>query len=323
MHVLIRCIAVAALVAGWHGAVKAEQYPVRPLRFVLPFPPGGGSDFLARIIGPRLTESWGQPVIVDNRPGGSGVIAMEIGARASPDGHTILLADVGALGINPHIFRKLPYDPVRDFRPVTKIADYPLICAAHPSLRVASLKEFVAAARARSGALLYASAGNGSMLHLATELLARRAAIELKHVPYKGGSPAVNALVSNEVSFACMTTAALKAFVDSGRVRALAVSSARRSRSLPEVPTIAEQGYPGYEATQWVGMLLPRAAPATVVNRLHAEIVRILNLSDVRERLASGGAEPVGNKPEAFAAQIREAGATYGKLAAEIGLVPH
>ncbi|MBI3919678.1 MAG: tripartite tricarboxylate transporter substrate binding protein [Betaproteobacteria bacterium] len=323
MHAIFRGAVLAALAVGFWGIPQAQPYPARPLRFVLPFPPGGGSDFLSRIIGPKITENWGQPVIVDNRPGGSGVIAMEIGARASPDGYTILLADVGALGINPHIFRKLPYDPVRDFQPITKIADFPLICAAHPSLRVASLKEFVAAVRATPGGIHYASAGNGSMLHLATELLAKRAGIELKHVPYKGGSPAANALLSNQVGFACMTTAALKPFVDSGRIRALAVSSAQRARAMPELPTVAEQGYPGYEATQWVGMLVPRATPRAIVDRLHAEVARVLELPDVRERLVSTGAEPIGNTPEAFAAQIRASGALYGKLAAEIGLTPH
>ena len=323
MHAIFRGAVLAALAVGFWGIPQAQQYPARPLRFVLPFPPGGGSDFLSRIIGPKITGNWGQPVIVDNRPGGSGVIAMEIAARASPDGYTILLADVGALGINPHIFRKLPYDPVRDFQPITKIADFPLICASHPNLRVASLKEFVAAARARPGAMLYASAGNGSMLHLATELLASRAGIELKHVPYKGGSPAANALLSNQVDFACMTTAALKPFVDSGRIRALAVSSPQRSRAMPDLPTVAEQGYPGYAATQWVGMLVPRATPQAIVERLHAEVTRVLGLPDVRERLVSAGAEPVGNTPAAFAEQIRESGATYGKLAARIGLTPN
>jgi tripartite-type tricarboxylate transporter receptor subunit TctC len=309
---------LAAAVA--YAQAQAPQYPARPLRLIVPFPPGGGADFLARVISPRLTESWGQSVIVDNRGGGSGVIAVEIAARAPADGHTLLFGDVGTLSINPYIFRKLPYDPQRDFHAITKIADIPLTCAAHPGLRVANLKELVATAHNKPGAIRYSSAGNGSMTHLAVELLARRAGITLTHVPFKGGGLALNALLGSEVQLLCMTTSSVKPHVQAGRATALAISTARRSPAMPDLPTVAEQGFPGYESTQWVGLLAPRGTPPAILARLHTEFVRVLNLPEVRERLAGAGAEPVGNTPAAFAAQIRQDGENYGKLAAGLGL---
>lgn len=313
-------VVITTLGAGFAGVAHGQQYPTRPLRIIVPFPPGGGIDYLARLLGQKITESWGQSVIVDNRVGGSGIIGMEIAARAAPDGYTILFADVGAISINPHIFKKLPYDSLRDFQPITKIADIPLTCAVHPSLGVSSLKDLVAKAKAKPGETLYGSAGNGSMLHLATELLARRTGIVLTHVPFKGGSLALNALISNQVNLLCMSTSTLKPFVQQGRISALAISTAQRSQATPDLPTVAEQGYPGYESAQWVGVLVPRATSKFIVAKLHDEIVRILGLPEVRERLTGLGFEPVGNTPEAFTGQIREDGKKYGRLAAEIGL---
>lgn len=310
---------VAALLLCATGVVPAQDYPTRPLRLIVPFPPGGGADFLARVIGPRVTESWGQPVIVDNRGGGSGIIGVEIAARAAADGHTLLFGDVGTLSINPYIFSKLPYDPSRDFHAITKIADNPLTCAAHPALRVGNLKELITAAKNKT-AIRYASAGTGSMTHLAAELLGRRAGVAFTHVPYKGGGLALNALLANQVNFLCMTTPSVKPHVLAGRLTALAMSTAQRSPAMPDLPTVAEQGFPGYESTQWVGLLAPRGTAPTILARLHGEFVRVLNLPEVRERLSSAGAEPVGNTPAAFAAQIRNDGEKYGKLAAELGL---
>jgi len=316
---IVLCAAVA-LVCLHPGAGRAQDYPLRPIRIVAPFPPGGGVDFMARIVGQKMTERWNQQIVVDNRGGGSGIVGMEIAARATPDGYTLLMTEVGTLSINPSVFRKLPYDTLRDFQPITKLGDIPLTCATHPSLRIGTLQEFVAAARAKSGAMSFASAGNGSMLHLATELFAQRAGLKLIHVPYKGGNLALNALVSNEVSLICMTTSSLKPHVQQGRIIALAMSTAERSPSLPAVPTIAEQGFPGYDAAQWVGMLAPRATPGTVVARLHAETIRILALPDIREKLQAAGVEPVGNTPQEFTAQIRADMQKYGKLAATLGL---
>ena len=312
--------ATAALALVCNGTALAQDYPNRPLRLIAPFPPGGGVDFLARIFGQQMTESWGQQVVIDNRSGGSGIIGMEIAARAAPDGYTILMSEIGTLSINPSVFSRLSYDSLRDFQPVTKVGDIPLTCAVHPSLRITTLQDFVAAAKAKPGELRFASAGNGSMLHLATELFAKRAGIKLTHVPYKGGSLGLNALLSNEVNLLCMTTSSLLPHLQQGRINALAISTAQRSQSLPDLRTIAEQGYAGYDTAQWVGLLVPKATPKSIVTKLHAESVRILALPDVRDRLKTAGVEAVGNTPDAFAAQIRADTEKYGKLAAELGI---
>lgn len=320
MRLTTPATATAALALVFIGSALAQDYPSRPLRLIAPFPPGGGIDFLARILGQKMTESWGQQVVIDNRSGGSGIIGMEIAARAAPDGYTILMSEVGTLSINPSVFSRLSYDPLRDFQPVTKVGDIPLTCAVHPSLRITTLQDFVSAAKAKPGELRFASAGNGSMLHLATELFAKRAGIKLTHVPYKGGSLGLNALLSNEVSLLCMTTSSLLPHVQQGRINALAISTAQRSQSLPDLRTIAEQGYAGYDTAQWVGMLVPKATPKSIVTKLHAESVRILALPDVRDRLKTAGVEVVGNTPDAFAAQIRADTEKYGMLAAELGI---
>lgn len=320
MLTIMPAVAAAVVVSLSSVATLAQDYPRRPLRLIAPFPPGGGVDFLARIIGQKMTENWDQQVVIDNRSGGSGIIGMEIAARAAPDGYTILMSEVGTLSINPAVFTKLPYDPLRDFQPVTKVGDIPLTCAVHPSLRITTLQDFVAAAKAKPGELRFASAGNGSMLHLATELFAKRAGIKLTHVPYKGGSLGLNALLSNEVNLLCMTTSSLLPHVQQGRITALAISTAQRSQSLPDLRTIAEQGYTGYDTAQWIGMLVPKATAKFIVTKLHAESVRILALPDVRDRLKTAGVEAVGNTPDAFAAQIRADSEKYGKLAAELGI---
>ena len=315
---VFRLLAALTMISAAPGI--AQEYPSRPIRMIAPFPPGGGVEFLSRILGQKMAEHWGQQVVVDNRGGGSGIIGMEIAARATPDGYNLLMTEVGTLSINPAVFRKLPYDPARDFQPVSKVGNIPLMCAAHPSLRVATLKEFIALAKTKLGELRYGSAGNGSMLHLATALLARRAGIEMTHIPYKGGSLALNALLSNEVNLLCMTISSLKPHAQQGRIIALAISSAHRSPSMPDLPTVAEQGFPGYDAAQWIGMLVPKATPKAIVAKLHAEVVRILALAEVRERMVTAGVEPVGNTPEAFAAQIRADAETYGKLAVDLGI---
>ena len=320
MLTIMPAVAAAVVVSLSSVAALAQDYPRRPLRLIAPFPPGGGVDFLARIVGQKMTENWDQQVVIDNRSGGSGIIGMEIAARAAPDGYTILMSEVGTLSINPAVFTKLPYDPLRDFQPVTKVGDIPLTCAVHPSLRITTLQDFVAAAKAKPGELRFASAGNGSMLHLATELFAKRAGIKLTHVPYKGGSLGLNALLSNEVNLLCMTTSSLLPHVQQGRITALAISTAQRSQSLPDLRTIAEQGYAGYDAAQWIGMLVPKATSKFIVTKLHAESVRILALPDVRDRLKTAGVEAVGNTPDAFAAQIRADTEKYGRLAAELGI---
>ncbi len=320
MRIAVFAIVAAALAFPQAGLVCAQDYPVRPLRIVAPYPPGGGVDFIARILGQKMAEQWGQPAVVENRSGASGIIGMEIAARATPDGHTLLVSEVGALSINPSVFKKLPYDPQRDFQPITKIGDIPLTCAVHPSLRIATLRDLVAAAKAKPGELRFASAGNGSMLHLATELLAKNAGIKLTHVPFKGSALGVIALFANDVNLLCITISTLKPHIEQKRVVPVAITTLRRSPSLPDLPTIAEQGYPGFDAAQWIGLLAPRATPKAIVTKLHAEAIRIIALPDVREKLQTAGVEPVANTPEAFAAQIRADAQKFGKLAMELGI---
>ncbi len=313
-------IAIAAVVSMHPGAAFTQDFPSRPIRIITPFAAGGGVDFIARILSQKMAEQWGQPVVVDNRAGGSGIIGLDIVARAAPDGHTLLVGEVGTLAINPSIFKKLPYDSQRDFQPISKVGDIPLTCGVLPVLRITTLKGFIAAASAKPGEMRFASAGNGSLLHLATEMFAQRAGIKLSHIPYKGGASGLNALLTNEVNLLCMTTSTLKPHIQQGRITPLAISTARRSPSLPDLPTIAELGYPGFDAAQWIGLLAPKATPKPVITKLHAEVVRILALSDVRDRLQTAGVEAVGNTPEAFTAQIRADTAKYGKLAKELDI---
>jgi tripartite-type tricarboxylate transporter receptor subunit TctC len=298
-------ILLCAALAVFLSPALAQQYPSRPVRFVVPFAPGGSTDTLARTIGLKLADALGQQIVVDNRPGANGDIGMMIVAKAPPDGYTILLGYIANLAIAPSLYAKMPYDPVKDYAPVTQIATSPNVLTAHPSVQATSLKELIGLAKAKPGAVNFASTGVASVGHLTGELLNNLAGMKMTHVPYKGGGQAIIDLLGGHVQVMFSGFSAAMPHIKSGKVRALAVTGAKRSPALAEVPTIAEQGFPGVEATAWYGVLAPAGTPKPVVSRLHGETVRILKQPDIVQRLDGLGFEIVGSTPEQFGAYIR------------------
>jgi tripartite-type tricarboxylate transporter receptor subunit TctC len=314
-----RVIRLAVMLAACAcGAASAQSFPQKSIRFVVPFPPGGATDALARILGEKMSDSWGQPVVIDNRAGAGGNIAAELVAKAPPDGHTIIIVGMSHAA-NLSLYQKLAYHPVRDFAPVTQAVAMQMFLTAHPSLPVKSVKDLVALARAKPGALNYASGGSGSTPHMAMELFKSFTKVDLVHVPYKG-TQSVIGLMRGEAALLFENLISVGAHVQSGRLRALAVGAARRSNAMPEVPTVAESGVPGYEMTAWFGVLAPAGTPRPVVAALQREMAGTLKLPDVRERFGRLGAEPVGNTPEEFDALIKSEIAKWAKVVKEAGL---
>ncbi len=299
-------IALCALAAAGSTAALAQPaYPTRAIRMVVPFPPGGTTDILARVAGQKITEATGQQVIVDNRPGAGGNIGTEIVAKAPPDGYTLLAAPGSTLTIHPSLYSKLPFDTLKDFAPITIIAAVPNLLVAHPSLPVKNVKELIALAKARSGQLNYASTGAGQSTHLSMELFKITAGIDMTHIPYKGSSPALTDLLAGQVPVMFDNMPSCLPHVKANKLRALGLSTLKRSPALPALPTIAESGLPGFEVSVWFGILAPAGTPRDIVSHLNAIIVKALASPDMRERLAGQGAEPIGNTPEEFTAQMR------------------
>jgi tripartite-type tricarboxylate transporter receptor subunit TctC len=294
-------------------AAQAPAYPTKPVRMIVAVPPGGPADTLARLVAPKLTDALGQTVVIDNRPGANGIIAYETTARAAPDGHTFTAVAAGVV-INASLYKSVPYDPIKDFAPITLGITVPNILVVHPSVPANSTKDLIAFAKAKPGAVTFASAGNGTSGHLALELFRMSAGVDVIHVPYKGGGPALAEVLAGQVQALFSIALAAAPQIRAGRVRALAITSAKRSPVSPDLPTVAESGLPGFEVIGWFGWLAPAATPKPIVNRLHAEIVRALKLPDVRERLLSQSTEPVGNTPAEFAAFIKSEHAKWGKL---------
>ncbi len=290
-------LAITAHAADTASTGSGQAYPQRAVRVLIPFPPAGAGDILGRMVTVRLTEAMGQQFINDNRPGGGQVIATELAARANPDGHTLFLASA-THAINPALLKKLPYDSVKDFSFITLVADSPLLCVANPALGASNLKELIAIAKSKPGRINYATSGPGTGGHLAVELIKYNAGIDMVHVPYKGAGPALTDVIGGQVQVMCTSPLAVLPHAKSGRLRAIAMTSAKRSRAAPEIPTVAEQGFPGYQASLWYQMLAPAQTPAPVVQRLHAEITRILKLPDFIEQLAAQGGEPLGSTPQ-------------------------
>ena len=299
LRVLIACCAVVC------SATALAQYPAKPVRLVVPFPAGGPTDIVGRTIGQKLNETLGQPVIVDNRAGAGGVTGTEQVAKAPPDGYTVLLGSISGLAVAMSLYPNRGYDSLRDLAPVTQAVTVTNILVVHPSLPVRNVRELLALARAKPGALNYASSGSGTVTHLAGELFKTLGHVNIVHVPFKGGAPALTALMSGEVQMSYENSLIVVPHIKAGKLRALAVTGTQRSKLMPELPTIAEGGLPGYAASGWYGFVVPAAVPKDVVARLTADIARILRMPDVVERLSGQGAEPVGGTAEQFGAFIR------------------
>ncbi len=296
--------------------------PARPIRLVVPFPPGGSTDILARALGQKLAEAWGQQVIVDNRPGAGGSIGAEAVAKAPHDGYTLLMAHIGTLAVNPALYPKLGYDPAKDFAPVSLVAIVPNVLVVHPSVPAKNVAELIEYARKNPGKLNYSSGGNGSAAHLAMEYFKLQTKTDIVHVPYKGTVPAVTDLIAGQVSLTMTGAPAVMPHAQSGKLRALGVSSATRLDAFPQVPTIAESGVPGFEATQWYGVVAPAGTPADIVAKLNAAIVQIMSSKEMKERLTTEGAIASVNSPEAFAAFIESERKRWAAVVKAAGMRP-
>jgi len=302
--------------------VHAQAYPAKPVRCIVPFPPGGGTDLVARAIAPKLMESGGIQLIVDNRPGGGTVVGAELAARAAPDGYTIFWGTNTSHAINPNLYPKLSYDAIKDFAPITRIASSPYILIVHPSLPVRTVKDLVALARARPGQLNFGSPGNGTPGHLAGIMMNEAAGINMVHIPYKGAAYAMTALVSGEIHLIIGSLTSALPLVKSGRVRAIAMSSAQRSPINPAMPTIAESGYPGFEAITWYGVFAPAGTSPSIVARLNAEFVKVLSASDFKAWLMDQGADAAPSSPDELSAFVKSEIARYAPLVRKSGMRP-
>jgi tripartite-type tricarboxylate transporter receptor subunit TctC len=305
---------VTALLLASGAAVGAERFPVKPVRIVVPFPAGGSTDVIARQLGQQLTETWGQPVIIDNRGGAGGVLGSDMVARAAPDGYAMVMGSVSTHAIIPHINRKMPYDAINDFTAITEVVRFPSMLVANPALPVRNVKELIALAKARPGELTFASNGSGTNSHLAGEMLQASAGIKLLHVPYKGAAPAISDVVAGHVAMLFTGVANGITQVKSGRLRPIAVAAMERSPSLPEVPTLEESGVRGVDVTIWLGLWGPPGMPAELVNRLHADIAGALKNPRMQELFAKQDARAVGSTPAQFAARVRQELERWGKV---------
>lgn len=312
--------AIGAAVAS-AAAAAAQSYPNRPVRLVVPYPPGGANDAVARILAPRMTEPLGQNVVVDNRGGGNTIIGSELVAKAVPDGHTLLIVAAGH-AINPALYPKLPYDSRRDFAPVALIGDGAYVLVAHPALGVGSVPELIAAAKSKPGQITYASSSTGNLTHLAAEVFASMAGVKMLHVPYKGGGPAMIDLLGGRVSVFFSTVAVARPHLASGKVKGLGVTTARRSAALPNMPTIAEAGLPGYEVSGWYGIVAPAATPAPAIAKLHRVLHDITRQSDVKEKLLAVGVDTAELSSAQFGQKIQAEIVKWEKVVKPLGITP-
>jgi tripartite-type tricarboxylate transporter receptor subunit TctC len=312
----IACVGAAACLSLATSSAAAQPFPAagKSIRLLVGFPPGGSTDLLARNLGNKLGEQMGMQVIIDNRAGAAGNVASELAARANPDGYTLLMATVSSHAINPAIYRKIPYDPVKDYAPVSLVASYPLILAMNPALGAKTVKELIAIAKQRPGQINFASSGNGSPGHLAGEMFKMMAGVEMTHIPYKGGAPATAAVLANESQIIFATLPAMIGHVKGGKLLGPAVTTPKRSAALPDVPTVAEAGLPGFAVSSWAGIVAPAGTPRATVLRLQQEIAKAVNSPELRERLGKEGAEPIGSTPEEFAAFIKSELTQWGKV---------
>jgi tripartite-type tricarboxylate transporter receptor subunit TctC len=307
-------MALAVSLAGAAAAVDAQTYPEKPIRVIVPFAPGGSTDIVARITSQKLAERLRQSVVIENRGGGGGNIGSDVVAKGPPDGYLLLIGTVGSLTINPSLYRKMPYDPLKDLAPIAYLGSTPNILVVHPSMPVRSVRELISLARSKPGQLNYASAGTGGSVHLAAELFKSMARVDILGVPYKGSGPALIDLMGGQTQLMFSTMPPALPHAKSGRLRALGMTGAKRSPLVPDLPTIAESGLPGYEITQWWGLLGPAALPAAIVTRLNSEVNGLLQQPDVKERLGADGAEIAPNTPAWFAAYMKDEVANWAKV---------
>ena len=317
--VLLAGTAVAALMAAVPAVSLAQAFPVKPARMIVAFPPGGGTDIVARILSAKLADDWRQPVIVDNRAGADGVIGTDLAAKAPPDGHTLFMGTAGNLAINPSLYSKVPFDIARDFAPLTQIVTVDMMLTVNPSLPARSVKELIALAKAQPGKFNYASTGTGGIPHLGAELFVRMADLDIHHVPYKGGGPAMADLIAGHVQVYVMSVVQGAPSVKDGRARALALLSPKRSPLLPDVPALAET-ISGYEATNWYGLVVPAKTPAATQRRIHTDVLKAMRLPDVNDAIVGQGAVPTVSSPEEFAAFLKAETAKWAKVIREANI---
>jgi tripartite-type tricarboxylate transporter receptor subunit TctC len=320
MHTLVpkrRTLALSMLAAGALAlaplAAQAQAFPSKALTIVVPFSAGGTTDILARVVGQYMAKDLGQPVIIDNRAGAGGNIGAQMVARAAPDGYTLLMGTVGTHAINQSLYKKMPFDPIKDFAPITRVALVPNLLVANPSQPFKTVKELIAYAKANPGKVSFASSGSGTSIHLSGEMFQQMAGVEMQHIPYKGSAPALTDLLGGQTAIMFDNMPSVISHVRAGKLRPIAVTTPTRSPALPDVPTIAESGVPGYSATSWFGILAPAATPAPVIAKLNASILKALADPEVKKKLAEQGAEPHGEKPEQFAEFIRSETAKWGQ----------
>ena len=302
------------------ATLQAQNFPVKPVRVITPFTAGSAIDTLARVLGQKMGDGWGQQVVIDNRIGANGIIGTEAAAKAPPDGYTIHLGNISTLAVNPHLYLKLPYDALRDFVPITLAATIPVVLVVHPSLPVKSVKELIALAKARPGQLNYASGGNGSAQHLPMEMLRVESGINIVHVPYKGLGPAFSDVLGGQVPMMFTGVSNVVPHMKTGRLRVLAIGSPKRSLTLPDVPTVAEAGVAGFDFDSWTGYLAPAGTPKEIIVKLHADITRTLGLPEVKDKLTTLGFDLAGGTPDAFATLIKNDIARFGKLIKAAGI---
>jgi len=307
---IARFVAVVSLCATAFGA-WAQTYPSKPIRIVVGFPPGGGNDIIARLLGAKMQETWGQSVVIDNRPGAASIIAAEHVAKSAPDGYTLLVNATGGMSVNPVLYAKLPYDSLKDFVPISMVGSFPLVLIVNPSVPANSVPELVAYAKANPGKLNYSS--GSTAFQVATEMFKQMTGTDLRHIPYKGSAASITAVIAGDVQMTIVDTPPLVPQIKAGKVRALGVTSAKRSSSMPEIPTVAE-AVPGYEMVLWIGMFAPAGTPLEIAAKLNAEVVRIVKLPDIRQKLDGMGVEPLGNTPEQVSEWIRREIARYGPV---------
>ena len=318
LRLLSIALAASMTLAASHAA--AQSYPSKPIRILVGFSPGGGTDVMARLIGQKLTEAWNAQVVVENRPGAGGVLAADLTAKAAPDGYTLMIGHVNSHGIAPAAMSKMPYDAARDFAPVILIGTTPNMLVANAGTGAKSLDDIVRAARANPGKLTFGSAGNGSSQHLATEMFKLAAKVDVLHIPYKGSGQMIPDLIAGQIGYSFDTMTAITPHVKSGKVTPIATTRLKRSPAYPNLPTVAELGYPGFDVSTWYGLMAPAGTPAEIVTRLNREVDRILTLPDVKEKLNSVGAEDGGGSPEQFGKFVRDEIAKYSKIVKEAGV---